>query len=322
MDNRKKGLSMVYIYGAGEYGKIVYDRLLNEKASIGGFIISDGQEKKAVEGCNVYYLSEIHPDDLCDSDIYIALSEKFWPIIAQGLSSIEGNYGAKLIYLKKNDIQRMKREMNPVDNDLFLHVQPISRDFGCDRGTAVDRYYIERFLLDSSRTVKQEGGLTLEVGEDVYSKRFFPDYEHRILDYSKGMDLTKHETLPDCEIDVFICTQVLNFIYDVKSAIEGCYTCLKHGGVLLATVAGNISQISQSDMENYGDYWRFTYLSIRMLFSECFGDENVKVVPYGNCMAATAFVQGVALEDLVTPQLLDLTEENYAICIGVLAKKE
>ncbi len=160
---------------------------------------------------------------------------------------------------------------------------------------------------------------TLEVGELLYSNVSFPNADHEILDYELGMDLTKQGTTKENFYDVFICTQTLNFIYDVQSAIQGCYNLLKSGGVLLATVDGNISQISKYDMDRWGDYWRFTYKSIEMLVKEAFG-EYVAVYPFGNSMAATAFIQGLCVEDVDT-KLLDECDPDYAIVIGVVAHK-
>ena len=106
-------------------------------------------------------------------------------------------------------------------------------------------------------------------------------------------------------------------IYVVQ--IHGCYNLLVNCGTMQATVAGNISQVSMYDMNRWGDYWRFTYLSIDMLVREIFGDD-VKVFPYGNSMAATAFIQGLCVEDVDT-NLLDVCDPEYAIVIGIVAKK-
>ena len=46
---------------------------------------------------------------------------------------------------------------------------PISRDYGFDRGTPIDRYYIERFL---ERHASEIVGRVLEVGGDEYTRRF------------------------------------------------------------------------------------------------------------------------------------------------------
>ena len=142
-----------------------------------------------------------------------------------------------------------------------------------------------------------------------------------MLDYSIGMDLTKPESLLKDTYDLFICTQVFNFIYDMRAAIRGAFHLLKDKGTLLATVAGNISPVSRSDMENYGHFWGFTYLAIRKLVSEVFGEDNVRVIPFGNSAAATAFIQGLSVEDLPDKSLLDDTDSDYAICIGIVAKK-
>ena len=150
---------------------------------------------------------------------------------------------------------------------------------------------------------------------------YFSDAKHGVLDFSKGIDLTKKVTLP-CECnDVFICTQVFNFIYDIKTAIEGAYYVLKENGILLATVAGNISQVSRSDMNNYGDFWRFTYLGAQRAFSEIFGENNTTVTVFGNAMSTTAYIQGLCVEDLPHPELLDDTDPEYALVIGIKARK-
>ena len=110
-------------------------------------------------------------------------------------------------------------------------------------------------------------------------------------------------------------------IYDIRAAIAGCYRLLKNNGVLLATVSGCISPISLCDYSDYGEYWRFTDMAIRALMEETFGKGNVKVVSFGNAMAATAFVQGVAYEELEEPELMDISDPLYSICIGIVAEK-
>jgi hypothetical protein len=149
-------------------------------------------------------------------------------------------------------------------------VEPISRLFGFDRGMPIDRYYINAFLNNNKNFIK---GKVLEIAENTYSKQFGSNVTaYEILNFDDSNknatiigDLTKPETLPENTINCFICTQTLNFIFDVQNAIIGCYKLLCPGGVLLATVSG-ISQISRYDMNRWGDYWRFTDLSINFLF--------------------------------------------------------
>jgi hypothetical protein len=95
---------------------------------------------------------------------------------------------------------------------------------------------------------------------------------------------------------------------------------LKPGGALLVTVPGGIHPISRFDMVRWGDYWRFTSLSARMLFEEVFPKETIKITRYGNVMAATAFINGLAVEDLRTEEL-DHDDPDYEVCIAVRATK-
>lgn len=202
-----------------------------------------------------------------------------------------------------------------VFNNLQINT-PISSVFGMDRGTPIDRYYIEKFLNSQKHFVQ---GTVLEVAEPYYTKKYGEKVNRiEILNAVPSelativADLSKPDSLPTEKVDCFICTQTYNFIYDVKKAIEGSYKILKKDGVLLVTVAG-LTQISRYDMDRWGDYWRFTDKSIGRMISEVFGAENVQVFIYGNVLAGIAFLQGIAVEDLPEPQLLDKEDNNYQI---------
>lgn len=214
---------------------------------------------------------------------------------------------------------------HPIDFSDQLRTEPISRKFGFDRGCPIDRYYIDSFLKQNQNLIT---GSVLEIAESTYSKQFGHDISsYEVLHYDDSNkkativgDLTKPGTLPKERIDCFICTQTLNFIFDVSKAIEGSYKVLKQGGTLLCTVSG-ISQISRYDMDRWGDYWRFTDLSIRKLMESVFGEGNVEIVTFGNVLAATAFLQGLAVDDLPDTSLLDKKDQDYQITIGIKATK-
>lgn len=218
----------------------------------------------------------------------------------------------------------LKRLLAPVDWKNLRTTKPISNVFGFDRGTPIDRYYIEKFL-NAHRSAIQ--GRVLEIAENTYTMKFGqPGLTSEILSYSSDHraativgDLTKPEALPSDVVDCFICTQTFNFIYDFKRAIGGAHQLLKPGGTLLVTLAG-LSQISQYDMERWGDYWRFTTKSAEMVFGEIFGKENVQVKSFGNVLASVSFLHGLSQEEL-TPQELDVNDPNYQIVITVVAKK-
>jgi len=209
-------------------------------------------------------------------------------------------------------------------NDLST-VKPVSSLLGCDRGTPIDRYYIERFLKSRDQLIQ---GIVLEIANSSYSRRFGGNRVEtfEVLHAPPGNkhativgDLTDPATLPENAVDCFICTQTFNFIFDIQKAIAGAHRILKPGGILLATVAG-ISQISRYDMDRWGDYWRFTTASVQKLFEPVFKG-GVEIESFGNVLSAIAFLQGIAVEDLPDRTLLDQTDPDYPLLITIVARK-
>ncbi|MBR1702195.1 MAG: hypothetical protein IJ716_09610 [Lachnospiraceae bacterium] len=313
-------MQRVAIYGAGKYGQITMRYLKKINENICFFIVSDNKNtKKYIEGIPVKMISEIS-NHIGDCIIYVAMDCQYWESVKKSLNYYLPQYNNEIIYINNDDILKFERELNVADPRRFLErIDPVSRVFGLDRGMPIDRYYIEKFLEEN---IKSLNGVnkTLEVGEIYYTDKYFENAEKDILDFQKGMDLTVDGSIPSDMYDCFVCTQTFNFIYDVRKAIKGAYNLLKSGGVLLATVAGNISQVSQYDMDRWGDYWRFTYRSAEMMMQDVFGEGNVQVKAFGNAMAATAFVQGIAVEE-VDKALLDIEDPAYAIIIGIFARK-
>ncbi len=211
-----------------------------------------------------------------------------------------------------------------IDFGSFRRVTPISPDFGCDRGRPIDRYYIENFLERHSSDVR---GRVLEIGEDVYTKRFGGDRVNHIdiLHVVEGTpqatiiaDIASADHVPSNTFDCIILTQTLQLIYDVRAGIQTLFRILKPGGVVLATFPG----ITQTCDYEWGEtwYWNFTAVSGRRLFEETFGSPHVTVEAFGNVLAATAFLQGLAVEEVSTAEL-DYHDPGYNVTIAVRAVK-
>jgi SAM-dependent methyltransferase len=208
---------------------------------------------------------------------------------------------------------------------------PISREYGYDRGDPIDRYYINQFLRrhsgESEYTRGAIHGHVLEVGDDDYSQQFGLGVDRiEILHASTGnpqativADLTDGSNLASDTYDCVICIQTLLVIYDVKAAIKTIHRILKPGGTVLVTVPG-ISQICRPDIDSWGDYWRFTTLSARRLFEEVFDPANVTVECFGNVLTASAFLYGLATEDMSRREL-DLHDPDFQVTIGIKAVK-
>ena len=201
---------------------------------------------------------------------------------------------------------------------------PISRHWGFDRGTPVDRFFIERFLAAHSADVR---GRVLEIKDDGYARRFGGDrVEHLdILDIDPTNplatiigDLNDPSLLAGRGYNCIILTQTLQLVYDLESALAGLRDGLAPGGVILATMPG-ITRISYKDMEGTW-FWGFSILSAARLFGDAFGPERVEVGVDGNLVAAIAFLHGLSAEEL-RPYELQEKDLDYQLVISVRARK-
>jgi hypothetical protein len=225
----------------------------------------------------------------------------------------------------KKILKFFQRFSRPVNWYNLRSTIPISSIFGIDRGTPIDRFYIEDFLKSNKHLIK---GKCCEISENTYTKKFgdkqcVSEILHHNNDNDKATivgDLSKVDLLPQNMIDCFILTQTLNFIYDYESAVKGLYQILNKNGVGLITVSG-ISQISKYDYDRWGDYWRFTDLSIKKMFEKVFDKNNVEVITYGNVLAATAFLHGISAEELRHEELLE-NDTNFQITIAIKVIKK
>lgn len=202
--------------------------------------------------------------------------------------------------------------------------RPISRHFGFERGLPIDRYYIERFLAAHREDVR---GRVLEVGDATYTRRFGGERVTRsdVLHVPPGTeeatiiaDLGSGEGIPSDAFDAIILTQTLHLIWDVPAGVATLERILSQDGVLLATVPG----ISQIDRGQWRDtwYWAFTVQSMQRLFSDRFGAENVDVFAAGNALAAVAFLEGLAADELREDELL-VHDEAYPVTVSIRAVK-
>lgn len=201
-------------------------------------------------------------------------------------------------------------------------LSPLSRSFGWDRGTPVDRHYIESFLAQNAGDIH---GRVLEIGSNDYTQRLGGTHVERsdILSVEANSDatlvgdLTQPGVLPEAIFDCIVLTQTLQYIFDVRAAVAALYRALKPGGVLLVTAPSVKSQI---DGSQWGAtwYWWFTAAALRRLLEESFKPEAVTVEAYGNIFTATAFHYGVALEEL-KPAELAVSDPDFPVIVAARA---
>lgn len=201
----------------------------------------------------------------------------------------------------------------------FSSSRPLSKAFGFDRGTPIDRLYIEGFLQSHSADIR---GRVLEVGDDSYSRRFGGDRisAQDILHIHAGNpaativgDLADPATLPaDC-FDCMILTQTLQYVFDLETAVANIRRSLRPGGVGLITVPA-ISPLCEDEWKA-SHYWLFTALSLERLLASEFDRDKISVATHGNLYAATAFLHGAAVEE-VNGSKLRGTDSSYPVTIS------
>jgi SAM-dependent methyltransferase len=198
---------------------------------------------------------------------------------------------------------------------------PLSEGWGADRGTPVDRYFIERFLDEHRSDIH---GAVLEMADSRYTDRFGDAVSvSDVLDIDAQNpratvvgDLGRPDTLPAGRYDCFILTQTLQYVFDVWAAIEAVHRVLRPDGVALVTVPC-VSRIAAS-AGIAGDFWRFTAASCGRLFRDRFDEVDVRT--YGNVLTSAAFLFGLAREEL-SQQELDTHDEYFPSLVAVRASK-
>ena len=211
-----------------------------------------------------------------------------------------------------------------VDFGDFDGLAPVSADWGFDRGQPIDRYYIERFLHQHARDIR---GDVLEIGDDAYTRRFGGNRVSRsdVLNVDAGVpgttiagDLAHAPAIAAGTFDCVILTQTLQLIYDVEAAVRTIHRILRPGGVLLTTFPG-ITHTKDTQWSAYW-CWSFTRVSARRLFETAFSPDDLLIEGHGNVLAAVAFLEGLAVEDLAGRDL-DQTDPAYDVTIALRAVK-
>jgi hypothetical protein len=216
--------------------------------------------------------------------------------------------------------QRIRRVFTPAWLGTIRRTTPLSEHWGHDRGTPVDRYYIDRFLETNRHYIH---GHTLEVMDNRYTSRYGVGVQRcDVLDIDSNnpaatiiADLAAADSIDSKQFDCFVLTQTLQLIYDTRASIAHAYRILRPGGTLLVTVPA-VSKLARPM-----DYWRFTVASCALLFGDIFGSEQISVRSHGNVLTAVAFLTGMAYQEL-SPDELETNDERFPLIITVRAFKK
>jgi SAM-dependent methyltransferase len=226
----------------------------------------------------------------------------------------------RLIPFARSAVKRFRRFIRPAWLGTLRRTTPLSTVWGADRGTPLDRFYIDRFLEEHREDIR---GRILEVGDSRYTDRFASEViRSDVVDLDRAnrhatiiADLASADVINSDQFDCFLLVQTLQYIYDLASAVRHAYRILRPGGVLLLTVP-TVSRVDPA----LPDYWRFTASSCSALLAEVFPLEGISVRSYGNVLAAIASLTGMAFEELSSRELTK-SDENFPLLIAARAAK-
>jgi SAM-dependent methyltransferase len=203
-----------------------------------------------------------------------------------------------------------------------LPLEPLSDQHGFDRGTPLDRRYIEGFLHERQGEIR---GSVLEIEDDTYTARIGGDRvsESTVVDVDPSnrratliADLERPDSLPSAAYDCIILTQTLHLLRRPGRCIENCHRALRPGGVVLAT-APSVSRVSPSYPD--ADFWRFTPAGIAELFSIHWQGEFT-VHAFGNLRTCVGFLLGEVVEE-VADTVFDRFDPRFPLTVAVEAHK-
>lgn len=219
--------------------------------------------------------------------------------------------------------KRMHRLKHPAWLGTLRRTTPLSAHWGFERGTPIDRYYIEQFLNAYRNDIT---GHVLEIKDSEYADQFGTNVSRcDVLDVDPEnahatiiADLADADAVASDQFDCIILTQTLQLIYDIRSAVRHAHRMLRRGGVLLVSLPVVSRLATRCGLE--GDFWRFTPASCNKLFGDVFGADHLTVQPHGNVLTGIGFLAGMAREELSTREL-ETHDPYFPLLITVRAVK-
>jgi len=194
---------------------------------------------------------------------------------------------------------------------IALRVRPYSASYGANRGTPLDRVYIERFLAQHADAIR---GDVLEVNDNRYTTQLGRDCRSHVVDIRPTnprativADLCVVGSLPRERFDCVILTHTIQLVEDPAAALENVHAALVPEGVALITVPS----LSRLDLGNR-DYWRWVPAGLEVLCRRTMPGADVTVQAFGNAGTGAAFFVGLSAEN-VGRRLLGRDDPNFPV---------
>jgi hypothetical protein len=128
-------------------------------------------------------------------------------------------------------------------------------------------------------------------------------------------DLAEADVIPSNVYDCFLLPATLQGLKDIEACLRHALRVVRPGGVILATTAAFAPL-----MPDVPDYWRMSAAGWQELAARCWPGCHVDVHAYGNCLAATASMMGLAAEELTEAEL-DADDPRYPVVVSLACRK-
>lgn len=194
-------------------------------------------------------------------------------------------------------------------------VAPLSQVYGFDRGTPIDRYYVDKFLSSRRDLIS---GRILEIQTTDHARRYsgVATVMHT-LDVNSAFhptylcDLGSADVVPPGSYDCFLLPNTLCFLRDLDAALRHARRIVRSGGVILATVPVFVPLTP-----DVPDFWHASADGWRVVAERVWPDCHTSVETHGNCLAAAAAMYGVAAEELTAAEL-DVIDPRYPVLVTI-----
>jgi SAM-dependent methyltransferase len=196
---------------------------------------------------------------------------------------------------------------------------PFSATYGFERGTPIDRHYLNAFL---SAHRDQITGDVLEVQTTSYTERFGRSVRRSdTFDIAPSFSPTYlcdlshcEEVIPSASYDCVLLPNTLPHLCELDRALVQLRRIVRPGGVILASAAGLLPLTG-----DVPEFSRLTPDGWRHRLASAWPGAAVDVDGHGNCLAAIAAQLGLVLEEL-TPSELDVDDPRYPVLSTIAAR--
>lgn len=194
---------------------------------------------------------------------------------------------------------------SPLRWGTLRRLAPLSERYGLDRGTPVDRLYVEAFLAAHEADVT---GRVLEAGSAAFARGLGKgvtsldviDADARNDDATIVADLADAGCLPAGRFDCILVPQVVQYARDPEAMLASLWEAAAPGGVILLTVPC-VARLGRRTLGHHLDEaeaWRFLPHGLAAVVDASCPGADVVVGAAGNLIAAVACLMGIAAEEL------------------------